>query len=141
MIVVLCACGGHQEGARVAFQVEQPHADANGNDLDDAPPSVTLHVGARQLPVGTTLGSCAGLDKTSPFLRASCAADVPNSTIASLACGDDPHNDSLVCLYAVRASASDVVELWRRDMTFVDTDGAPRKVNRGSLVRVGTTRP
>ncbi len=136
IIVTLSACAAHPD-AGAAFVVERISVDAQGNDLDDAPPSVTLRVGARQVPAGPMLGWCTGLDKASAFVRESCAAGVPDRTIASLACGDDPHVDTVICLYAVRASGK--VELWRRDVTFVDSNDAPRTVSRKALVRVGAT--
>lgn len=133
-VLVVAACAGHNPS--VAFHVEHPSTDRNGNDLDDAPPSVSLRVGSHDIPAGMTFGWCGDIDKASPFIRESCS-DVPPSTVASLACGDDPHVDAVVCLYAVRAT--NAVELWRRDVTFVDTDDAPRAVKRGALVRVGSS--
>lgn len=141
IVLAAAACAGRQDVAQVgdvSFRVEQPSMDDAGNDLDDAPPSVSLRVGSQEIDAGMMFGRCTHVETASPFVRESCEQGAPREAIASFACGDDPHVDEVACLYAVRARGA--VELWRRNVTFTDSDDAPRTVQRHPLVHVGDQR-
>ncbi len=108
----------------------------DGHDLDDASPSVTLAVGARSISAGEAIGACTTPAHASRLVHDTCDADAPRGTIAALACGDDPHVDTIACLYAVRTATA--VELWRRNATFVVADDTPTRVTRLPIARVGS---
>jgi hypothetical protein len=134
LALVLSACGG-ATSTSVSFDVERPTTTPDGRDIDDASPTVTLVAGARRLVGGTAMGVCTTPARASPMVRETCD-EAPRGTVASLACGDDPHVDEIACFYAVREA--DAVELWRRDATFDLSDDAPTKVTRRPLARIGS---